>query len=165
MSSILTSGSLFLGFYIILRDHKKAEEVDARKFVVVAALDGDTVKITAHNRAERPFYALMALTPRPDFKGRDDLQFPGGVLMPGESLTMDIKLHGEPMSATLATAVSFADADGRSWMRLPMTNELLRIVRSQPPKKYVFALMGHGRREIKRDRLTSGRRAWWRPRS
>ncbi|MFD7403022.1 hypothetical protein ACFV7R_10180 [Streptomyces sp. NPDC059866] len=130
-SAILTSGSLMLGFYILLRDRRKEEKAEARKLVFNLRGNGDQWTLTAHNASDRPFTDIRMLT---QSLGRSrNYHFPTAFLLPKESDTLSW-----PKANRVGLAVLFEDADGTRWVKNLMTQELLRIPESSLKARILF---------------------------
>ncbi|MFE3106856.1 hypothetical protein [Kitasatospora indigofera] len=130
-SSLLTSGSLALGFYIVLRDRRKEEKAEARKLVFDLRPNGDQWIVTAHNASERPFTDLRMLTRSVGHGHR--YRFTEGFLLPNgqDSLSW-------PQADRVGRAVLFEDADGVRWVKNLVTQELLRIPNSSVKARRAF---------------------------
>ncbi|MFJ4748737.1 hypothetical protein [Streptomyces albogriseolus] len=115
-SAVLTSGSLFLGFYIMLRDRRKEETAEARRLVFTCTSTGWMKwHITAQNTSDRPVTGLGMYPLGQQVFGQS-------VLLPGEMTTGEFS--GESFQSLVAL---FADADGQAWARSLVTHELRRI--------------------------------------
>ncbi|MFE6623258.1 hypothetical protein [Streptomyces sp. NPDC057740] len=122
-SAILTSGSLLLGFYILLRDRRKEEKEEARKLVfsmsTLQAGDPHVVRVT--NVSDRPFLSVGMFHAdqwRTDQRPGED---PEGPLLPGQSREYR---HNGSGSSTLAAR--FKDADGQNWVKVFDSHQLVR---------------------------------------
>lgn len=129
-SAILTSGSLFLGFYILLRDRTKAEQGEAVKVIFWQTWeDGEAEgvvyqRIHVLNTATRPISSVSAQVvigtgdgPR---QGRKCYEFPfalPGVLRPDEEATIDVDERPSPLVLAEPVFGKFTDADGVRWAR------------------------------------------------
>ncbi|MFC8095260.1 hypothetical protein [Streptomyces sp. NPDC057301] len=130
-SSILTSGSLTLGFYILLRDRRKEERAEARKLVFDLRSSGENWTVTVHNVSDRPFTDVRMLT---QSIGRGQrYAFSKPFLLPAESDTLTW-----PKSARVGLAVLFEDADGVRWVKNLMTYKLLRIPEASLKARMTF---------------------------
>ncbi|MFI2765808.1 hypothetical protein ACH5A3_44730 [Streptomyces echinatus] len=120
-SAVLTSGTLALGFYILLRDRKKEEREEANRVIFwLEYPPKGHMTATVLNTAERPIsnvevlLGLAGRRPR-----RVSIQ---RVVRPEEevsvSLGPDVPLHGEPWY------FRFTDSDGRRWIRDVKSNVL-----------------------------------------
>ncbi|WP_327723925.1 hypothetical protein [Streptomyces europaeiscabiei] len=130
-STILTSGSLLLGFYILLRDRVKDERAEALKLICWSVDSADARRVHVLNLADRAFthpYIIVAFeesdalasvgfaTDRADVGGLftlvDDRVV---VIRPGEEIVRDIPRREQ--EAIQPIAVTFLDADGVVWTR------------------------------------------------
>lgn len=123
-SAILTSGSLLLGFYILLRDRRKEETEEARKLVFSTNTPhGDAphvVRVT--NVSDRPFLSVGLFNA--DQWRRTDQQTeegPEGPLLPGQS-----REYTHNGSDSGALAARFTDADGQNWVKVFDNHRLIR---------------------------------------
>ncbi|MFJ8546320.1 hypothetical protein ACIRFH_30840 [Streptomyces sp. NPDC093586] len=116
VSAILTSGSLLLGFYILLRDRRKEERQEALKVICWSEMvDNESYKIYVLNTAERPVvHARMLVRLAGDVL--EPVGLGAGAIRPGEEVTARSPRHlgGEK---SWPAAVEFQDADGIDWVR------------------------------------------------
>ncbi len=122
-SAILTSGSLFLGFYILLRDRRKEEKEEARKLVFSVRMSDHRHVVLVTNVSDRPFLSVsMFNADQWDTDGRGD-DDPEGPLLSGQSRRY---VHsGRPESSALAAR--FQDADGQNWVKIFDNHRLVRV--------------------------------------
>lgn len=123
-SAILTSGSLILGFYILLRDRRKEEKEEARKLVfsMNTPQAGAPHVIRVINVSDRPFLSVGMFNAdqwRTDQHAGDD---PEGPLLPGQSREY---MHDGPGSSAVLAA-RFQDADGQNWVKVFDSHQLVR---------------------------------------
>ncbi|MEU8034501.1 hypothetical protein AB0C13_39070 [Streptomyces sp. NPDC049099] len=118
VSAIGTSGSLLMGFHILLRDRKKEERQEANK--VICWLDPgphqigqpDSYTISVLNASERPISNVFTLIKHP--KGKMTSERVAPVIRAGEEVTCEQTLwDGE----AIKFGVCFEDADGTQWVR------------------------------------------------
>ena len=124
-SAILTSGSLFLGFYILLRDRRREELKEANKVVVWKEESEDQYTVHLLNSADRTIsnatVLVLFLYEADDEAGIEDalkgFAFQDGqVVRSGTEVTVDVPRRTENATAYIA-AVTFRDADGYKWIR------------------------------------------------
>ncbi len=133
-SAILTSGSLLLGFYILLRDRRKEEKGEARKLVFGLRSDSDHWTLTAHNASDRPFTDVRMLT---GGIGRGQhYRFPKAFLLPKESDELSWV-----QADHVGLAVLFEDGDGQRWVKNLVTHELQRIPDSPVRARHIFRMV------------------------
>lgn len=122
-SAILTSGSLLLGFYILLRDRRKEETEEARKLVFSTNTPhgGDPHVARVTNVSDRPFLSVGLFNAdqwRTDQQTGED---PEGPLLPGQS-----REYTHNGSGSGALAARFQDADGQNWVKVFDSHRLIR---------------------------------------
>ncbi|MFF4248907.1 hypothetical protein ACFYY2_31195 [Streptomyces sp. NPDC001822] len=120
-SAIGTSGSLLLGFAILLRDRRKEERQEAQKIVIHFNRDDKNVKVHLLNTADRPI-----LLPRVLCTGQVQVPFGQERVGPGEETTADISLYIDG-NRTFPLAVLFLDGDGYRWARDLQTRDVIRV--------------------------------------
>ncbi|MFB7467081.1 hypothetical protein ACFCZ1_26900 [Streptomyces sp. NPDC056224] len=122
-SAILTSGSLLLGFYILLRDRRKEETDEARKLVfnMNTPYAGDLHVVRVTNVSDRPFLSIGMFNAdqwRADQQAGDG---PEGPLLPGQS-----REYTHNGAGSGALAARFQDADGQNWVKVFDSHRLIR---------------------------------------
>ncbi|GAA0621049.1 hypothetical protein [Streptomyces crystallinus] len=135
-SAFLTSGSLLLGFYILLRDRRKEERQEALKVVCwsVYGYDDSPDKgmhvVHVLNTSTRPIYDASVLV---DLRLGDFDGFEGfglAVIIPSteEATTrIDRRMNDRKV---FPAAISFTDGDGIDWIRELDSRRLYRDPRS-----------------------------------
>jgi hypothetical protein len=131
-SSILTSGSLALGFYILLRDRRKEDREEASLVTCWLEGSGDGRMVHVLNASPRPI-PYAALSGR--FFGREGqwvARTDPPVVRPGQELRLQLsemlKGHRRHVVAELRDpeTFQFTDADGQRWKRDLWTSSLTR---------------------------------------
>ncbi|MFD5545784.1 MULTISPECIES: hypothetical protein [Streptomyces] len=150
LSAVLTGGSLLLGFYILLRDRRKAEQADALK-VICWSNRTDGYVTHALNASDRTIHnVMMHAMLRGGQRAKEELLFEGfgvaGTLRPGEEETVETPRRLDDVKV-LPWAVSFTDSDGASWLRDMTTGRLHEYGRRRLVGKY--ALMNWKDRRFK----------------
>ncbi|WP_199813968.1 hypothetical protein [Streptomyces sp. NRRL F-5135] len=118
----MTSGSLLLGFYILLRDRRKEEAEEARKLVFSTNTPhgGDPHVVRVTNMSDRPFLSVGLFNA--DQWGTDQQTGdPEGPLPPGRS-----REYTHNGSGSSALAARFQDADGQNWVKVFDSHQLVR---------------------------------------
>ncbi|GGR46237.1 hypothetical protein [Streptomyces netropsis] len=128
-SAFLTSGSLLLGFYILLRDRRKEERQEAAQVICwlerTAVLPDDRCSYTPRvaNLAERPVSGVHLVMEHHDpdaLEGRRVVMTTpiAPLIRPGEeeSLSSGNEVTVAPL-AVIRLVVTFLDADGTEWIR------------------------------------------------
>lgn len=132
-STLLTGGSLILGFYILLRDRKKAEQEDARKIICWVTLESEGDRFLTHviNTSDRTVHGVTLLSWTRTTPRQRRMNFTTipvlDTLLPGEEGTKDtIRYEGEQSQIShIPWAVSFVDSDGAAWIRDLTTGHLM----------------------------------------
>ncbi|MBD0743824.1 hypothetical protein [Streptomyces sp. CBMA152] len=122
-SAFLTSGSLLLGFYILLRDRRKEERQEALKVVCwseygyLGTPDQDMHMVHMLNTSSRPVYNASVLVDlRLDaFDGFEGFGL-ANIIQSTEEATTQIPRRMNDRKIFPA-AVSFTDGDGINWVR------------------------------------------------
>ncbi|MEW1548300.1 hypothetical protein [Streptomyces tsukubensis] len=130
ISSLLTGGSLLLGFHILLRDRKKEERSEGLKVVCWHEYDSDisgTWTVHVLNTADRPITYPRVIT-RFSIASSVFLEpFSIGAILPaGEELTWTSGPREPGAPKVSAVGIEFTDADGAEWVRDLDTRELHR---------------------------------------
>ncbi|WP_162637279.1 hypothetical protein [Streptomyces griseorubiginosus] len=132
LSAVLTGGSLTLGFYIILRDHKKQEEADARNVVCWDEYENKFRNVFILNKSARPIYGVSVFVriPGPE----DGLEEFGSTaaLRPDEETSVQVP-RGDKGARWVPWCVGFTDSDGQHWMRDIETGKTYRRKRVWTP--------------------------------
>ncbi|MGW6268924.1 hypothetical protein [Streptomyces sp. NPDC055060] len=127
VGTLLTGGSLFLAFYIMLRDRRNAEQQEARKVALRVRLDTDGVRLfSLHNGSDRTVDGIGIFATAPDQALSGLMQAPRATLAPGATST-----EWRITSAWLreGASVTFVDSNGVRWVRSFETHHLIRIRR------------------------------------
>ncbi|MEU6354457.1 hypothetical protein ABZ896_34890 [Streptomyces sp. NPDC047072] len=151
LSAVLTGGSLLLGFYILLRDRRKAEQADALKVICCRNRGNDGYTTHVLNASDRTVHNITMhglLRGNPGEGHR--LLFEGfgmtGTLRADEEKTVETpRRTGD--TKVIPWAVSFTDSDGATWLRDLTTGRLHEYGRSRLFGKY--ALMNWRERRYK----------------
>ena len=154
-SAVLTSGSLALGFYILLRDRRKEEKAQASLVAVWPnAWTNDAYVTTVHNASDRTvievtLYARRRLPSHLSTPTDETIWegFPGTlVLKPDAEATFETPRSHD--AKWIPEFVKFQDADGNLWVRHVDTGKLSRVRQSlnhrdldklYAPKKPLFS--------------------------
>ncbi|MFI8966923.1 hypothetical protein ACIGO8_32970 [Streptomyces sp. NPDC053493] len=121
LSAFLTGGSLLLGFYILLRDRRKEERLEASKVVSMYYPEGDEyaessqIRVVLRNTADRPIYFPGVLFGASGGRLRA-WPFEEDVVEPGECVEVRVPRYLDEMRIGIA-GVFFHDADGCIWAR------------------------------------------------
>lgn len=135
ISSILTSGSLLLGFYILLRDRRKEERSQAALVVCWNDYRDDSEYVKIFNTSNRPVTNISVHAhPYPYRSGPYDkkvaLTFEGfsvqAFLMPKEECESNSFPIHPKKNRWHPEYVTFEDADGRQWVRFLSSGVLVR---------------------------------------
>jgi len=132
VSAILTSGSLSLGFYILLRDRRKEERSDAAKIMCWRVWSSNEYATHVLNASDRVIVDVGLLVRLPESTSFNELQFEGfgvaAVVRPGEEVVRTTE-RGGLGDRTVPNFVTFQDPDGLFWIRDLPTGELRRLSR------------------------------------
>ncbi|RDD83914.1 hypothetical protein [Streptomyces parvulus] len=140
LSAILTGGSLLLGFYILLRDRRKEERLDASKVVAMYYPEGDEysqasrVRVVLKNTADRPIFFPGALYGEKKGKRLRGWPCKEDVVEPGEFVEVEVPRQVEGKWVGIA-GVYFHDADGCIWARDFSDFSLVRKGKPFPTRK------------------------------
>ncbi|MFD6937316.1 hypothetical protein ACFWAP_14355 [Streptomyces goshikiensis] len=163
-SAVLTGGSLLLGFYILLRDRRKAERNEALKVVAWtergADDEGSFIRIHVRNTADRPILYVNALYSKGDGSGKI-LSLPATVpwVPKDEEISLDVPRY-ESGRRTLALGLSFQDADGFRWVKDISSHDVYRQTRHRRGDPSLRLLLtSFGTYRLYRQRKKSLRRA------
>jgi hypothetical protein len=150
VSGVGTAGSLLLGFTILWRDRRKADEAEATQVVTwfVNLPDGN-VELRITNGASRPIVHVGFYLASTDEDGK-----PGAlwtimnvtpVMEPGESGSLKLPFPKFHANARYPSYVQFRDANGISWRRNVRSGKL-RKTKVGPSWKRRLALAKSPRR-------------------
>ncbi|WP_329277892.1 hypothetical protein [Streptomyces sp. NBC_01451] len=157
LSAVLTGGSLLLGFYILLRDRRKAEQADALKLICWRGLGNDGYTTHVLNASDRTVHNVTMHGMLRD--GQKEPLFEGfpvaGTLRADEEKAVETprRIGG---TKVIPWAVSFTDSDGASWLRDLTTGRLHEYGRPRLFGKYARMnwrerrYKAHAIRELKR---------------
>ncbi|NKY29419.1 hypothetical protein [Nocardia gamkensis] len=116
VSAFLTSGSLALGFYILLRDRKKEELTEARKVICWIDYDNDAHVNHVLNTTDRTVSRVRVLV---ELRSAANVLEPyhlANIIRPGEEATASTPRRVGDGKA-VPEFIEFDDADGISWVR------------------------------------------------
>ncbi|WP_406482144.1 hypothetical protein [Streptomyces sp. NBC_01615] len=134
VSAILTSGSLLLGFYILLRDRRKEERREALKVVCWTNYSDDGGHHVVHvlNTADRPISNSSTLVDlgRSKSYSLEGFHLPQ-LIAPGEEVTGQEVPRRLFHDKIFPMAVRFTDGDGLEWIRELETGRLYRAPRAR----------------------------------
>lgn len=121
-SAIGTSGSLLLGFFILLRDRRKEERQEAQKVVTHFHGDAEENAIRVHllNTADRP-----VLYPEVVTTGPEEQLFESVRVDAGEEVDVLVPRYAGGVR-NRPIAVRFFDADGYQWVRDLRSGDVFR---------------------------------------
>jgi hypothetical protein len=127
-SAILTSGSLTLGFYVLLRDRRKEERTEASLIVCWRVWNNETYVTHIYNASKRTIVDVNVLVRFPSDRQKFSWEsFPGpSVLRPEEEqfIRTPRSLNGTKL---VPEFVTFQDADGIFWVRDLPGGQLKRL--------------------------------------
>ncbi|MFJ5883474.1 hypothetical protein [Kitasatospora cineracea] len=129
VSAFLTSGSLGLGFYILLRDRRKEEITEAAKVFAWTEHDGDVTTTKILNGSASPITSAQVLV---EIRGGNGLVLENygfnELVMPGETagIQTDRRIDGPGSPKLIPWSVEFATGDGTRWVRDLWTGGLHR---------------------------------------
>lgn len=151
LSAVLTGGSLLLGFYILLRDRRKAERADALKVICWESRGNDAYTTHVLNASDRTVHNItMHGLLRGGQREGHRIVFEGfgvaGTLRAGEEATKETP-HRIGDTKVIPWAVSFTDSDGATWLRDLATGRLHEYGKPRLIGKY--ALMNWRERRYK----------------
>lgn len=142
-SAILTSGSLSLGFFILLRDRRKEERAVASLVTCWRTWSSDLYITHVHNASKRTVVDVAILVRLPELGPRGEFQYEtfglAGVIRPEGEATCETPRGGLGKRMP-PQFVTFQDADGIFW---------IRALQSWPPTSppsYYHRLIVDGRR-------------------
>jgi len=154
LSAILTSGSLILGFYILLRDRRTTERSEASKIVCWRVWRDKEYVTHVLNAGDRVIVDVSMLVRLPGNRPKGDRYesfHVESVIKAGEEGTV-MSPRGGLGGRTVPYFVTFQDADGQFWIRDLTTGELRRLSRGRP---------SHGKNHLS-EYLSPTRRWRWR---
>ncbi|MFE6152374.1 hypothetical protein [Streptomyces sp. NPDC057889] len=128
LSSMLTGGSLLLGFHILLRDRRKEERNEALKVVTWWERDANDeasfIRIHVRNTADRPILYVDGLYERVDGSiGRWPSDVP--MVPKDEEVSLEVPRYMDG-KRTIARGISFQDSDGFSWVKDISSHDVYR---------------------------------------
>ncbi|WP_405878138.1 hypothetical protein OG762_05350 [Streptomyces sp. NBC_01136] len=120
-SAIGTSGSLLLGFTILLRDRRRQERQEAQKVVTHLHFQDGHAWVHLLNTADRPISYPHVITGGPE----REIEFSVTRLSSGKEATVSVPRYVDGVR-NRPLAVRFVDADGYQWIRDLQSNDVLR---------------------------------------
>ncbi|MEU2866382.1 hypothetical protein ABZ672_50370 [Streptomyces mirabilis] len=143
-SAFLTSGSLLLGFYILLRDRRKDERSEALKVICwseygFAGTPDDGMHVVhVWNTSDRPISHVAAFVDLrlDDFDGFERFGL-AATVAPGEEITERVQRRLNHRKI-FPKVVGFTDGDGAEWVRELDTR---RLYRAPHPRRHYSAVV------------------------
>lgn len=151
MSAILTSGSLSLGFYVLLRDRRKEERTEASLVVCWRVWSADEYVTHIHNASKRTVVDVEVLVrvPRGDGNAVAAWEaFPGPSVLRPEAEAAVVTPRRIGGAKWLPEFATFQDADGIFWIRDLPTGQLKRLKTTRAERG--SAIRNYLRREKRR---------------
>jgi hypothetical protein len=131
LTGIGTVGSLYLGFTILMRDRRKADQAEATQVVAwfVNQKDG-TTELSINNGAGRPIVHVTFCLASVDKQGKAAALWRilniAPVLGPGEVGALSLPFSEFHANGSYPSYIQFRDANGLSWRRNVRSGELRR---------------------------------------
>lgn len=160
VSGLATAGSLFLAFYILLRDRRKADQAEATQVVTwFVNQPNASVELTITNGAARPIVHVTFHLATVDEDGnynRWRIFDIASVLEPGQSSSFTAPFAEFHANALYPSYVQFRDANGLSWRRNVRSGRLQKARVGLTWRQHL-ALTKSPRKAIKRMRIRHSR--------
>jgi len=162
VSGLGTAGSLLLGFTILLRDRRKADQTEATQVVTwFVNLPDHMVDLNVTNGSDRPIVHVMFCLASVDERGKRAARWRmlnlAPVLVPGEGKSLTIPFSEFHANGLWPSYVQFRDANGLNWRRNVRSGKL-RKARTGLTWRQRFMLLKSPRKAI--IRIKTNYRRW-----
>ena len=131
VSGLATAGSLILGFSILWRDRRKADQAEATQVVTwFVNHPNNTVQLSVTNGGSRPIvhvaFCLASVDKQQNEAALWRIHNIASVLAPGEGSSFQLPFNEFHANTLYPSYVQFRDANGISWRRNVRSGKLRR---------------------------------------